>query len=151
MKIRTYFNDDWPRVCEIHDAARADELSAAGLMDAYLTLEQTGEAEGFNNYHRLVAEVSGEVQGFVAFTETELSWLYVNPRCYGRGIASALIQAALKETGAALTVEVLDGNAAALSVYERAGFVKVGRATGRMPGNERFEVSVVELQHASAA
>jgi hypothetical protein len=31
MHIRPYTPQDWPRVCAIHDAARRDELAAAGL------------------------------------------------------------------------------------------------------------------------
>jgi GNAT superfamily N-acetyltransferase len=148
MNIRPYTNDDWPRVCEIHDAARRDELSAAGLADAFLTLAETAEIEGFFDYRLLVAEIAGEVQGFAAFSDSELSWLYVEPGSYRKGIGSALVQAALRATGAPLTVEVLDGNEAALAVYRKAGFVAVGHASGRMPGNETYAVSVTELRYA---
>jgi ribosomal protein S18 acetylase RimI-like enzyme len=151
MNIRPYTDDDWSRVCEIHDAARRDELAAAGLAGAFLTLEQTAENEGFHEYDILVAEVAGEVRGFAAFSEHELSWLYVEPGWYRKGIGSALVQAALRATGAPLTVEVLDGNEAAIAVYKKAGFVEVGRASGRMPGNERYAVSVTELRYGGAA
>ena len=50
MKIRLYTNGDWLRVCAIHDAARRDELAAAHLEAAFLTLEQTAENEGFHEY-----------------------------------------------------------------------------------------------------
>jgi ribosomal protein S18 acetylase RimI-like enzyme len=114
-------------------------------------LAETAETEGFYDYELLVAEVAGEVQGFAAFSENELSWLYVEPSCYRKRIGSALVQAALRATGAPLTVEVLDGNEAAIAVYKKAGFVEVGRASGRMPGNERYAVSVTELRYAGAA
>ena len=148
MKIRPYTNDDWGRICQIHDAARRDELSSAGLADAFLTMEQTAENEGFHRYDVLVAEVDGAVQGFVAFSDVELSWLYVDPRCYRRGVGSALVEAALLATGVPLSVEVLDGNERALSLYKKAGFAVVAHMRGQMPGNESFAVSVTELRYA---
>lgn len=151
MKIREYVIDDWTRICEIHDAARKDELSSAGLEDAFLSMEETAENEGFFDYRVLVAEIDGMVQAFAAFSDTELSWLYVDPSCYGVGLGFALVKAALLATGASLSVEVLDGNERALSLYEKAGFAVVGRTTGRMPGNERFAVSVTELRYSGAA
>lgn len=151
MNVRPYIPDDWQRVCEIHDAARHDELAAAGLQDAYLTLAQTAENEGFHDYVIRVAVDSNGVVGFVAFTNEELAWLYVDPRAYGHGVGTALIQAALDETRAPLSAEVLDGNGAALAVYRKAGFKIVGYARGHMPGNERFHVSVTELRHPGAA
>ena len=151
MRIRPYVTDDWDRVCEIHDAARRDELAAAGLGDAYLTLAETADNEGFHEYEIRVAERDGNVLGFVAFTTEELAWLYVDPLFYGTGIGTALIKAALHETAAPLSAEVLDGNSAALAVYGKAGFVEVSRSHGRMPGNESFAVSVTELRHPGVA
>lgn len=147
LTIRPYTAGDWPRVCAIHDAARRDELAAAGLDAAYLTLEQTAENEGFHDYEIRVAVAGQTVVGFVAFSPDELAWLYVDPAAYRSGVGTALIEAVLAETQAALTAEVLDGNAAALATYLRAGFEVVGQAQGRMPGNESFRVSVTELRH----
>ncbi|MEJ6004907.1 GNAT family N-acetyltransferase [Paucibacter sp. AS339] len=134
-------------MCEIHDAARRDELAAAGLGEAYLTLAETADNEGFHEYEIRVAERDGDVMGFVAFSMDELAWLYVDPRLYGTGIGTALIQAVLHEIPASLSAEVLDGNVPALAIYKKAGFVEVGRSHGRMPGNEDFAVSVTELRH----
>ena len=151
MKIRPYSSDDWRRVCEIHDAARRDELRASSLDEAFLTLEQTADNEGFHEYDILVCEVDGRIRGFVAFTESELSWLYVDPPSYRQGIGKQLVRAAVEATKQGLTVEVLDGNEAALALYQESGFLVVGRNSGRMPGNETFAVSVTELKYAGAA
>jgi ribosomal protein S18 acetylase RimI-like enzyme len=151
MNIRPYTPADWAQVCAIHDAARRDELVAAGLEAAYLTLEQTAENEGFHDYEIRVAEVNNNVVGFVAFTSEELAWLYVDPTAYGRGIGTSLIRAALAETRAPLSAEVLDGNAAAIAAYRKNGFEVVGHAEGCMPGNEKFRVLVTELRHPGAA
>lgn len=90
MIIRPYTPDDWDRVCQIHDAARRDELAAAGLDAAYLTLEQTAHNEGFHDYTVRVADAGGTVMGFVAFTTDELAWLYVDPAAYGMGVGTSL-------------------------------------------------------------
>jgi GNAT superfamily N-acetyltransferase len=151
MNIRPYASGDWSRVCEIHDAARRHELAAAELDAAYLTLEQTAENEGFHDYEIRIAELDGRVMGFVAFTQEELAWLYVDPAAYRQGIGTALIAAALEETRASLTVQVLHGNQAALSLYLKNGFVVIGNDHGRMPGNETFHVSATELRHLGPA
>jgi RimJ/RimL family protein N-acetyltransferase len=151
LDIRPYSSSDWDRVCEVHDAARRDELAAAGLDTAYLTLAQTADNEGFHEYEIRVAVVRDRVVGFVAFTNEELAWLYVDPAMYGEGVGTSLIRAALTETGAPLIAEVLDGNEAAIAAYTKAGFKVVGHAQGRMPGNEDFSVSVTELRHPGVA
>ena len=151
MIIRPYTADDWERVCRVHDLARRDELAAAGLDSAFLPLEQTADSEGFHDYTIWVAELDRIVIGFVAFTSDELAWLYVDPTFYRRGVGTALIQKALAETKASLYAEVLDGNEAAIQVYHNAGFEVVGHDSGRMPGNEQYEVSVTVLRDTSAA
>ena len=98
-----------------------------------------------------MAEIEGALVGFVAFTQDELSWLYVDPQFYGEGVGTALITEALRQAGSSLSTEVLVGNKAAIAVYRKAGFLEVGHASGQMPGNERFSVEVVELRHPGAA
>jgi len=46
MNLRPHKASDWERLCIIHDAARLNELLASGLMQAFLTLEQTALNEG---------------------------------------------------------------------------------------------------------
>lgn len=150
MNIRRYTSDDWKRVCEIHDAARRDELAAAKLDAAYLTLEQTAENEGFHDYEIRVADENGLVVGFVAFTPDELAWLYVDPACYGRGLGGALVAAALSEATGPVSAEVLAGNDAALALYRKAGFEVVGQESGVMPGNEAFAVTVSVLRYPAS-
>lgn len=118
---------------------------------AFLTLEQTAENEGFHDYKLRVAQIEDRVVGFVAFTEEEVAWLYVDPVEYGQGAGTALIRAALAETRSPMSAEVLEGNDAALAVYRKAGFEIAGTEHGVMPGNESFHVSVTVLQHPGAA
>jgi ribosomal protein S18 acetylase RimI-like enzyme len=141
MRIRPYEPNDWPRLCEIHDRARVDELRYANLSEAFLSLEQTADGEGLFDGTVAVAEVGGRVEGFVAFTEGELTWLYVDPESYRQGIGTALLREAIQMSAGALGTEVLVGNDAALRLYLAEGFVVQRRADGKLAGNERFDAS----------
>jgi ribosomal protein S18 acetylase RimI-like enzyme len=142
MNIRPSRAGDWTRLCAIHDAARMEELQAAGMPDAFLPLSIAAEREGLFDYRVQVAECEGQVLGFVADDGTELAWLYVDPVARRRGIGQALVAAVQAAQPAGLTLELLEGNAAALAFYRACGFVETGILRGRMPGNEAFAVRV---------
>jgi ribosomal protein S18 acetylase RimI-like enzyme len=141
MRLRPYAPDDWTRLCEIHDAARRDELSAAGLSDAFLTLEQTAQNEGLFDGEVVVAEVDRLIQGFAAFTEGELTWLYVEPRMYRQGVGRALLRQVVAACDGDVQTEVLVGNEAALALYLAEGFTLVQRTDGHLAGHEAFAAS----------
>lgn len=67
MVVRKYKKTDWSRLCEIHDAARLDELRLSNLEDAFLSLEETFRNEGLFDGQVYVSEIQGEVVGFIAF------------------------------------------------------------------------------------
>jgi ribosomal protein S18 acetylase RimI-like enzyme len=138
MKIRPYSPSDWPRLCEIHDAARMDELRASAGTAAFLTLQETAENEGLFDARLDVLEIDGTVAGFVAFSPEELTWLYVEPRYYRRGAGRALLRHAIANAGPRLRAEVLEGNEPALRLYLTEGFQIVERVEGRLEGNESF-------------
>ncbi|KAB7771341.1 GNAT family N-acetyltransferase [Xanthomonas maliensis] len=147
MKLRAYRDDDWSALCAVHDAARQEELRAAGLAEAFLPLSVAAEREGlFVHYQLRVAVLDERVVGFVAYDAHELAWLYVAPDVRRRGVGMALVEAAKQAHPAGLTLELLEGNRAALGFYRRCGFVETGSHRGRMPGNERFMVSVWTMQ-----
>lgn len=148
MRIRPYENTDWPQICGIHDAARVFELEASGLADAFLTLEETGEAEGLFDATLLVAEDEGAVVGFAGFTDDEVTWLYVDPGRYRQGIGRALLDAVLREARRPLSLDVLAGNAAALALYQNAGFRIIDTISGRLAGNEQFAATAHVLRHS---
>jgi ribosomal protein S18 acetylase RimI-like enzyme len=149
MNVRPYMPADWQRLCEIHDASRKDELAASGLLDAFLTLEQTAEGEGLFAGDVLVHDSDGVIRGFVAFADNELTWLYVDPRAYKLGIGRALLREAIAACGGEMSTEVLVGNEAALSLYLSEGFKVVKRVDGRLTGNESFAASGYVLQRST--
>jgi [ribosomal protein S18]-alanine N-acetyltransferase len=73
----------------------------------------------------------GIILARVAADEAEVLTLAVAPAARRNGVASALLAAALataREQGAtAMVLEVAIGNAAARTLYDRAGFVEAGR------------------------
>ena len=136
--IRDYAPDDWTRISEIHDAARLDELAASVGVEAFLTLEQTYEGEGLFDGDVWVAELDGVVAGFLAFSDDEVTWMYVDPSRYRRGVGRALLQHCLERAGDEVELTVLAGNDGAQALYEGAGFVVTATTTGKLAGNEAF-------------
>lgn len=141
MRIRPYAPSDWPRVCAIHDAARLDELRLSVGEAAFLTLERAFEDEGLFDGRVDVAEIAGDLAGFVAHTDDELGWLYVDPALSGRGIGRALLRHAIANAGTPLRTEVLEGNEPVLLLYLSEGFAVEKRVEGRLEGHETFAAS----------
>ncbi|MEM0982300.1 MAG: N-acetyltransferase [Cyanobacteria bacterium P01_H01_bin.58] len=147
VNTRSYQSTDWLRLCEIHDASRLDELSLTVGTDAFLTLEQTAESEGLFDDNLVVAEVDGVVRGFVAYSDEELTWLYVDPQFYKQGVGRSLVRHAVADSTSAMELEVLEGNTPALKLYLAEGFKVVKRREGRLIGNEEFVASGLLLRH----
>lgn len=148
LTIRPYDDGDWPALARIHDAARLDELRHSAGVDAFLTLAQTAQNEGLFDGSLWVAETDGEVAGFVALDDDEVTWLYVDPARYRQGIGRALLRHAVAAAGERVEVTVLEGNPAALALYRGEGFVVVQTRTGALVGNERFTATghIMELR-----
>jgi ribosomal protein S18 acetylase RimI-like enzyme len=146
MTLRPYASIDWERLCLIHDAARMHELEASGLAAAFLTLEATAENEGLFDGEVIVAEFEGQVCGFVAYANGELTWLYVDPSKYKQGIGRQLLRHAIEASGGSMSTEVLVGNEPALALYLSEGFKIQRRVDGKLTGNESFVASGYVLQ-----
>ncbi|MEM9451591.1 MAG: GNAT family N-acetyltransferase [Cyanobacteria bacterium P01_E01_bin.6] len=148
--IRPYESADWARLCEIHDAARLDELRFTVGTSAFLTLEQTAESEGLFDDKLVVADVDGVVQGFVAYSDEELTWLYVDPQFYKKGVGRALVRHAVADSAADMELELLEGNAPALKLYLSEGFRVIKRIEGKLEGNEDFAAVGLVLRYEAA-
>ncbi|MDY6938880.1 MAG: GNAT family N-acetyltransferase [Cyanobacteriota bacterium] len=138
INIRPYEPTDWSRLCEIHDASRLDELGFTVGTDAFLTLAQTAENEGLFDGKLFVAEVENVVRGFVAYSDEELAWLYVEPPFYRKGVGRALVRHAIADSAPTMEIEMLEGNAPALELYLSEGFKVIKRVEGQLKGNEDF-------------
>jgi ribosomal protein S18 acetylase RimI-like enzyme len=149
MNVRPYAPSDWERLCAIHDAARLRELQASGLAAAFLRLEQTAENEGLFDGDVVVAEIEGEVCGFAAYCKGELTWLYVDPARYRKGIGRLLLRHAIEASSGNMNTEVLVGNEPALALYLSEGFTVQRRVDGKLAGNEAFAASGYLLQRTA--
>jgi ribosomal protein S18 acetylase RimI-like enzyme len=150
MILRPYLPTDWERLCCIHDAARVYELEASGLTAAFLTLEETAENEGLFDGEVVVAEIEGEVCGFVAYAKGELTWLYVEPTRFKQGIGRRLLRHAIQACGGNMSTEVLVANEAALALYLSEGFKIQRRVDGKLTGNDAFPASGYVLQRTAS-
>lgn len=146
ITIENYDKRYWKDLCRIHDRARKIELRYASLEDAFLPLEDVAEAEGLFEYKHLdVALLDDKVVGFSAYSEEELAWLYVLPEKMRQGIGRQLVEHALDTERSIYYVEALYGNEPAKKLYESFGFKVKEILSGKMPGNERFQVKVYSM------
>ncbi|MEM7256782.1 MAG: N-acetyltransferase [Pseudomonadota bacterium] len=140
-----------PSLCDIHDAARYDELVLSAGTSAYLTLAQTFDNEGLFDGHVDVAELDGHVCGFIAYTPVEITWLYVAREYYRCGIGRRQLNHALGQCDTQVTLEVLEGNEPALALYLSVGFKVVKRMQGQLAGNEAFAAVGLKLLYKRQA
>lgn len=143
IKIRPYQKEDWPVLAHIHDRARREELEWAGLLDAFIPFAEASVRERlFDGYTVCVALLEEDLCGFAAYSDEELGWLYVDPAHQRQGVGKALVEHVINRTKRPLKIEVLKGNDPALSFYQSMGFSVLQTCSGKMPGNESFEVTV---------
>ncbi len=101
-----------------------------------------------------VSECAGKVAGYVClrslFEESQILDIAVAPDLRGRGLARQLMEHACslaREKGAeVVALEVRDGNHAAISLYERLGFVRVGLRSRYYEGRDDAVLMEKNLQ-----
>ena len=118
-------------MCAVHDRARPDELRGSCDARAFVPLAADhDDAANFQRSRKFVACVEGQVVGFVGVDGTYLSWLYVDPACYGRGIGRELLRLGVRLIGPQAWTVVLAGNSRARRLYESEGFQLVRTREG---------------------
>jgi len=124
--IRAERADDCER---LHGASFAFPWSNADF-ESYLT-DATIVADGAVNDTAPSAPLGGFIMSRLTPPDAEVLTFAVDPARRGAGLGRALLERHLMnlERGGALLVflEVADDNAAALALYERAGFKTIGR------------------------
>lgn len=141
IQIRKFQETDFDDLCVIHDQARKQELKAANLEAAFKPLKIAAIEEDLFSYNIYVAAIDEKIVAFVAFRDDELAWLYVDPSFQKQGIGSKLIEFSLTKMKRPAYLEVLTGNPAK-SLYLHKGFKFLKHESGKMPGNETFNVEV---------
>ena len=139
MKIRNYTNSDKAKIISIYDSARRSELLLAGAPHGFVSLTDEATFSFLMESTIIVAEISNRIVGFAAYDTDTLGWLYVSPVHAHEGIGTLLAKKAIeniKNTGASpVKINVLKGNAPALSLYSKLGFKVVKTAIGELPGS----------------
>jgi len=141
MEIRKYKQEDWKRICTIHDAARIDELNGSVDPDAFMALEACYKEEALFDSEIYIAEFEQKIVGFVAFEPKEITWLYVDPNYYQKGIGSALVKFALKQCQYPIEIQVLTGNVPAVNLYKKFGFKIKETKKGTISTSKDFPAS----------
>jgi ribosomal-protein-alanine N-acetyltransferase len=100
-------------------------------------------------------DADGAIVGFILCRaiagEAEVLTLAVRPASRRRGVAAALLEAAIGATRTsadAMLLEVAADNAAAIRLYENAGFASVGRRAGYYARREGGAVDAIVMRRA---
>jgi ribosomal-protein-alanine N-acetyltransferase len=116
-------------------AAAAADLAAIAAIQAASPEAAQWDPAAYLGHDCRVGDVSGRVVGFlvtrrVAPGESEILNLAVDPGERRSGVARALLKDALAGASGAWFLEVRASNAAAIRLYEHAGFERAGRRDG---------------------
>ncbi|MDC0000473.1 GNAT family N-acetyltransferase [Porticoccaceae bacterium] len=120
MNIRQYNTSDLEAVLSSWEAAT--RLAHPFMTDDFLAQERKNVGEIYMpNTDTWVAELDGNVVGFVALMGNEIGAIFLQPNYHGKGIGKALVDKA-NELHSSLEVEVFKANAIGRKFYSRYGF-----------------------------
>ena len=100
----------------------ATRLAHPFMTDEFIAQERINVAEIYMpNTDTWVAELEGEVKGFIALMGNEVGAIFLQPNCHGQGIGKALMDKA-QEIHGNLEVEVFKVNNIGRNFYSKYGF-----------------------------
>lgn len=120
LKIRQYEESDLAAVLDSWETAT--RLSHSFMTDEFIAQERTNvELLYLPNTDTWVAEIEGEVQGFIALMGNEVGAIFLQPSYHGKGVGKALMDKA-SELHDDLVVEVFKVNSVGRQFYDKYGF-----------------------------
>lgn len=120
MHIRAYKESDLNAVLDSWEAAT--RLAHEFMADNFIALQRKNVAEVYlPNTDTWVAEVDGDVMGFIALMGSEVGAIFLQPSHHGKGIGKALMYKAQSLHGN-LEVEVFKENTIGRNFYSKYGF-----------------------------
>ncbi len=134
MRIREYAQHDLGAVLSSWE--NAARLAHPFLEDDFLAQERKNLPELYlPSAETWVAEVGGNVVGFLALIGNEIGGLFLQPSFHGKGIGRALVDKAQEMRGA-LEVEVFSNNSIGRRFYASYGFVVIEEKIHEPTGQE---------------
>jgi len=131
-------------------AAAAGDLASIAAIQAASPQAAQWDPAAYLGHDCRVGDLHGRVVGFLVTRrvgpgESEILNLAVDPAERRSGVARALVQEALGRSPGAWFLEVRASNEAAIRLYERAGFERVGRRSSyyRQPAEEAIVMRLV--------
>jgi putative acetyltransferase len=119
--IRQYTAADLPAVLTSWE--NASRVAHTFLSEEFLAQERENiEVIYMPRTDTWVADLDGEVVGFLSLMGNEVGAIFLEPGCHGRGIGKALMDKARSLHGD-LEVEVFEENPIGRKFYDRYGFV----------------------------
>lgn len=133
--IRPYQDSDWPMVCAVYDQSKPRELASAGVEASFTPLaDDPPRIADFHHSDVHVFEENGRILGFAGRRGDYISWLYVAPNHFRRGIGRALLRELMSRIAGQPWLWSMKGNYAAISLYESEGFRIVEERTTQNRG-----------------
>lgn len=124
ISIREFQPADEAELFEIHDRSRPDELVGSCDARGFVPLAKDFRSlEDFRMSRKWVAVDGERPVGFTGVRDNYISWLYILPEYYGRGIGRRLLRVAMDAAGPEAWTIALEGNGRARKLYESEGFV----------------------------
>lgn len=120
MIVRPYTPADLIAVCHSWEAAA--RIAHPFMSEEFLAQERANLADVYMpNSDVWVAEIAGNVEGFIALMGNEVGGLFLHPDHHGKGAGKALMDKAQQLHGD-LEVEVFENNPFGRKFYARYGF-----------------------------
>ena len=120
MQIRQYENTDLDAVLSSWEVAT--RLAHPFMTEEFIAQERKNVAEIYlPNTDTWVAQIDGEVRGFIALMGNEVGAIFLQPEFHGQGVGKALMDKA-QELHGDLEVEVFKENVIGRKFYARYGF-----------------------------
>ncbi|MGL4850358.1 MAG: GNAT family N-acetyltransferase [Clostridium sp.] len=127
MNIRQYNVNDLEDIKKLYIDGRRRELETANLGNVVPFEEDKPKFEKFEKGKNIVAEIEGEIVGFVCLNENEISFLYVSKDHAGFGIGKRLLKEGIEELKKnikenCITLDLFKTNERAKGLYKSLGF-----------------------------
>lgn len=138
MTIRPYKEQDKSSVINIYNSSKLDELIFEKEEFELIPLQKDLQRKRLIFESKIWVYEDKHIKGFVAFDNTNIFGLFVNPEDRGEGIGRDLLKAAISDAGEEIKLQVVVSNLAANDLYSRFGFEVSSVESGSYNGKEVF-------------